>query len=60
MDELHCPVYTDDYSTTPLIRPTPVKPTQSVVELPKPCDLAAPDPEEVANIQHTPGDTEAV
>ena len=60
MDELDCPVYTDDYSTIPLIRPTPVKPTQSVVELPKPCDLAAPDPEEVANIQHTPGDAEAV
>ena len=60
MDELDCPIYTDDYSTIPLIRTTPVKPTQSVVELPKPCDLAAPDPEEVANIQHTPGDAEAV
>ena len=60
MDELDCPIYTDDYNTIPLIRPTPVKPTQSVVELPKPCDLAAPDPEEVANIQHTPGDAEAV
>ena len=60
MDELDCPIHTDDYNTIPLIRPMPVKPTQSVVELPKPCDLAAPDPEEVANIQHTPGDAEAV
>ena len=30
----------------------PVNPTQSVVEVHQPCDLAAPDPEEVANTQH--------
>ena len=55
LDELDCPVNTDDYNTVPLLRPTPVEPTFSVVELPKPHDLAAPDPEEVANTQHTPG-----
>jgi hypothetical protein len=52
LDELDCPVHTDDYNTVPLIRPTPVEPTFSVVELPKPRDHAAPDPEEVANMQH--------
>ena len=60
MDELDCPIYTADYNTIPLLRLTPVKPTQSVVELPKPRDLAAPDPEKVTNAQHTPGDAEAV
>ena len=60
MDELDCPVYTNDYDTIPLVRPTPVKPTQSVVELPKPHDLAAIGPKEVTNTQHTSGDAEAV
>jgi hypothetical protein len=55
LDELDCPVYTNDYNTVPLIRPTPVEPTFSVVELPKPRDHAAPDPEEVADMQRIPG-----
>jgi hypothetical protein len=55
LDELDCPVHTDDYNTVPLIRPTPVEPTVSVVELPKPRDHEAPDPEEVANMQRIPG-----
>ena len=50
-----CPVNTDDYNTVPLLEPPPVEPTFSVVELPKPRDLAAPDPEEVqANMQCVP------
>ena len=44
LDELDCPVYTADYDTTPLLRPPPVEPTFSVVELHHPC-LAPPDPE---------------
>ena len=52
LDELDCPVYTDDYDTTPLLRPPLVKPTVSVVELHRPC-LAPPDPEE-ANAQNMP------
>ena len=60
MDELNYPVYTDDYDTAPLLRPTPVKPTQSVVELPKLRDLAAPDPKQLANTKHTLGDAGAV
>ena len=59
MDELDCPDYTDDYNTIPLLKPTPVEPTYSVVELPKPRKLAAPDPEEVADIQHTPSAAQA-
>ena len=56
LDELDGPVNTDDYNTIPLLRPEPVAPTFSIVELPKPRDLAAPDPEDVANTQpkHTP------
>ena len=45
LDELDCPVNTDDYNTIPLLRPTPVE------RLPKPHDLAAPNPEEVTNTQ---------
>ena len=55
MDDLDGPINADDHNTTPLLGPTPVEPTFSVVELPKPRDLAAPDPEEVAQTQHTPG-----
>ena len=54
MHDLDGPVNTDDHGTTLFLRPTPVEPTYSVVELPKPSDLAAPDPEEVANTQHVP------
>ena len=61
MEELDCPVHTDDYyNTIPLLTPAPVEPTYSVVELPKPRDLAAPDPEEVTNTQHMPVAAEAV
>ena len=41
MDELDCPVSTDDYSTLPFLRQKPVEPTVSVVEVYKP-HLAAP------------------
>ena len=48
LDELDHLVNTDDCNTIPLLRLTPVElTTYSVVELPKPRDLAAPDPEEV-------------
>ena len=36
-----------------------MKPTQSVVEVYQPRDLAAADPEEVANSLHIPGAAEA-
>ena len=42
LDDLNCPVNTDDYKNTlsiPLLRPTPAEPTFSVVELPKLRDL---------------------
>ena len=48
LDELDCPVYTGVYDTTPLLKPPPVEPTFSVVELHHPC-LAAP---EEANTQN--------
>ena len=51
LDDLDCPINTDDYDTIPLLRLTPVEPTSSVVELPKPRNLAAPDPE-VTSKQH--------
>ena len=51
LDELDCPVYTGDYDTTPLLRPPPVKPTFSVVELSHP-RLLTPDPEG-ANTQNS-------
>ena len=37
-----------------------MKPTKSVVEVHHPRNIAAPDPEEVANTQHMPGAAEAV
>ena len=37
LDELDCPVYTGDYDTTPLLNPSPLEPTFSVVELHHPC-----------------------
>ena len=53
LDELASPVNTDDYiNTTPSLSPEPMEPTFSVVELPKPHDLAAPDPEEDLVTQH--------
>jgi hypothetical protein len=44
LDELNCPVSTDDYDTIPILEQTPVEPTFSVVELPKVHNLATPDP----------------
>jgi hypothetical protein len=49
----------NDYKM-PVKQREPAKPTQSVVEmLSQSRDLAAPDPEEVANTLHTPGAAEA-
>ena len=45
MDELNCPINTDDYNIIPVLRPAPVEPTCSVVEVHQP-HLAPPDPEE--------------
>ena len=59
LDELDCPVSTDDYNTIPLLRSTPVEPTYSVVDLLKPRDLAAPNPE-VTNTQCIPSVVKAV
>ena len=56
LDELDCPINTDDYNTVPLLRPTPVEPTYSVVEVHHPC-LAPSDPEE-ANAQNIPDTAE--
>ena len=36
LDELDCPVNTDDYNTAPLLRPAPVEPTFCVVHVHKP------------------------
>ena len=54
LDVIDRPVNTYDYEI-PVKQQEPVKPTQSVVEVHQPCDLAAPNPEEVANSLHTPG-----
>ena len=55
MDELDCAVNTDDYNAIPLLRPTPVEPTFSVVEVPP----ASPDlSAEGANAQTIPDTTE--
>ena len=60
LDMIDRPVNTYDYNV-PIKQQEPVKPTQSVVEVHQPRDLAAPrDPEEVANTQHVPGAAEAV
>ena len=45
LDMIDRPVNTNDYKVPPK-QEKPVKPTQSVVEVHQPCDLAAPDPEE--------------
>ena len=62
LDELDCPVNTDDYNTVPLLRPTPpVEPTCSVVELPKPHGQAAQDDtdhDQMTNTNLLPGDIE--
>ena len=59
LDELDCPVNTDDYNTVPLLRSPPVvEPTYSVLELPKPRGRAAPDDtdhDQVTDTNHLPG-----
>ncbi|MCG8623539.1 MAG: hypothetical protein MJE68_16295, partial [Proteobacteria bacterium] len=57
LDVIDRPVNTHDYKV-PVKQQEPVKPTQSVVEVHQPRDLAAPDPEEVANSLHIPGAAE--
>ena len=57
LDEIDRPVNTDDYEVS-VEQQEPVKPTQSVVEVHQPRDLAAPDPEEAANLLHIPGAAE--
>ena len=52
LDIIDHPVNTNDYKV-PLKQQKPVKPTQSVVEVHQPRDLAAPDPEE-SNAQNVP------
>ena len=59
LDMIDRPVNTCDYEV-PVKQQVPVKPTQSVVEVHHHHDLAAPDPEEVANSLHIPGAAEAV
>ena len=58
LDEIDRPINTDDYEVS-VKQQEPVKPTQSVVEVHQPRNLAAPDPEEVANSLHIPGAAEA-
>ena len=55
LDVIDRPVNTQDYE----VPVKPVKPTQSVVEVHQPRDLATLDPEEVANSLHIPGAAEA-
>ena len=50
LDQLDCPVNTDDYNTIPLLEQTPDEPTFSVVELPKPHNLAPSDPPKELNL----------
>ena len=54
LDKIDRPINTQDYKV-PIKQQEPMKPTQSVVEVHQPRDLAAPDPEEVANSLHIPG-----
>ena len=58
LDMIDHPVNTYDYEV-PVKQQEPMKPTQSVVEVHQPRNLAAPDPEEVANSLHIPGAAEA-
>ena len=58
LDKIDRPVNTQDYKV-PIKQQEPVKPTQSVVEVHQPRDLAAPDPEAVTNSLHIPGAAEA-
>ena len=53
LDVIDRPVNTYDYEV-PVKQQKSVKPTQSIVEVHQPHDLAAPDPKEVANTQHIP------
>ena len=59
LDELDCPVNTNDYNTVPLLRSPPVvEPTYSVLELPQPRDRAAPDDtdyDQVTDTNRLPG-----
>ena len=55
VDVIDRPVNTQDYN----VPVEPVKPTQSVVEVHQPRNLAAPDPEEIANSLHIPAAAEA-
>ena len=61
LDELDCPVNTDDYcnNTMPLLRSTPpVEPTYSIVELSKPRGQVASDDadyDQVKNTDRLPG-----
>ena len=58
LDVIDCPVNTHDYKV-PVKQQEPVKPTQSVVEVHQPHDLAPPDPEKVANSLRTSDAAEA-
>ena len=58
LDKIDRPVNTQDYEVS-VEQQEPVKPTQSVVEVHQPRNLAAPDTEEVANSLHIPGAAEA-
>ena len=58
LDKIDRPVNTQDYKV-PIKQQEPLKPTQSVVEVHQPRNLAALDPEEVANSLHIPGAAEA-
>ena len=58
LDVIDRPVNTYDYKM-PVKQQEPVKPTQSVVEVHQPRNLAVPDPEEVANSLHIPDAAEA-
>ena len=59
LDVIDRPINTQDYKV-PVKQQEPVKPTQSVVEVHQPRNLAAPDPEEVVtNSLHISGAAEA-
>jgi hypothetical protein len=58
LDVIDRPVNTNDYKV-PVKQREPVKPTQSVVEVHQPRDLAAADPEEAANTPLIPSAVEA-
>ena len=54
LDELDCPVNTDDYNTLPLLRPTLlVEPTYSIVKLSKPRGQVASDDTDYDQVKDT-------